>query len=195
MNALRKIYRSVFPVNPLAKHTREGSLVVGSNCDLTRLTVSFPPGCEGKSNLIIGSDCILACHIIIYNPDVKIIIGNRVFIGHETTLFANNRIELKDDILISWGCTLIDTNAHPLKWDDRKMDVINWRQGKKDWTNVENKPVIIENKCWIGFNSIILKGVTVGEGAVVAAGSVVTKRVDPLTIVGGNPAELLKTTE
>jgi acetyltransferase-like isoleucine patch superfamily enzyme len=60
---------------------------------------------------------------------------------------------------------------------------------------VENKPVIIENKCWIGFNSIILKGVTVGEGAVVAAGSVVTKRVDPFTIVGGNPAELLKTTE
>jgi acetyltransferase-like isoleucine patch superfamily enzyme len=48
---------------------------------------------------------------------------------------------------------------------------------------------------WIGFNSIILKGVTIGEGAVIAAGSVVTKDVSPYTIVGGNPAKFLKKIE
>jgi len=53
-------------------------------------------------------------------------------------------------------------------------------------------PVTIENKAWIGARAIILKGVTVSEGAVVAAGSVVTKDVPPWTIVGGNPATILR---
>ena len=53
-------------------------------------------------------------------------------------------------------------------------------------------PVVIEDYVWIGMNSIILKGVTIGKGAVVAAGSVVTKSVPPMTVVGGNPAEVIK---
>lgn len=54
------------------------------------------------------------------------------------------------------------------------------------------QPVKIENNVWIGCNCIILKGVVIGEGAVVAAGSVVTRDVAPKTLVGGNPARLLK---
>lgn len=54
------------------------------------------------------------------------------------------------------------------------------------------RPVKIGDRCWIGCNSIILKGVTLGEGAVVAAGSVVTKDVPPRTLVGGNPARVLR---
>jgi galactoside O-acetyltransferase len=57
---------------------------------------------------------------------------------------------------------------------------------------VIRKPVKIEDKVWIGFNSIILKGVTVGEGAIVGAGSVVTKDVPPYTIVAGNPARIIR---
>jgi acetyltransferase-like isoleucine patch superfamily enzyme len=53
-------------------------------------------------------------------------------------------------------------------------------------------PVVIEDKVWIGFNVIILKGVRVGEGAVVAAGSVVTKDVPPYCVVAGNPAHVVK---
>ena len=192
---LKRIYRYIFRKNAVAKYVKQGSIVVGTNCDISRMTVSFPPGCEGKANVIVGSDCIIYCHIIIYNPDVKIVIGDRVFIGHGTTLFANRKIEIKEDILISWGCTLIDTNAHALKWEDRKNDVINWRSGKKDWSKVEDKEIVINSKSWIGFNSIILKGVTVGEGAIVAAGSVVTKSVDPFTVVAGNPAVFVKKTD
>jgi galactoside O-acetyltransferase len=64
--------------------------------------------------------------------------------------------------------------------------------GKKVWTHVERQPVTIESKAWIGFNVIILKGVTIGEGAIVGAGSVVTKDVPPYTIVGGNPARVIR---
>ncbi|MFN7691728.1 MAG: DapH/DapD/GlmU-related protein, partial [Bacteroidota bacterium] len=58
--------------------------------------------------------------------------------------------------------------------------------------NIASKPIVIHDKVWISFNAIILKGVTIGEGAVVAAGSVVTKDVAPYTMVAGNPAKFIK---
>ena len=64
--------------------------------------------------------------------------------------------------------------------------------GKKDWTHVSCATVIIGNKSWIGFNSIILKGITIGEGAIIGAGSVVTKDVPPWTIVAGNPMRTIR---
>ena len=62
----------------------------------------------------------------------------------------------------------------------------------KNWNVVNSKPIIIHSNVWIGMNCIILKGVTIGQGAIVAAGSVITKDVPPWTIVGGNPARAIK---
>ena len=62
----------------------------------------------------------------------------------------------------------------------------------KNWATVNSKPIKICNDVWIGMNAIILKGVTVGEGAIVAAGAVVTKDVAPYTVVAGNPAVMVK---
>ena len=56
----------------------------------------------------------------------------------------------------------------------------------------EKKPVLIENDVWIGSRSIILPGVKIGKGSVIAAGSIVTKNVAPYTVVGGNPAKTIK---
>ena len=57
------------------------------------------------------------------------------------------------------------------------------------------KPIIVEDKAWIGAGAIITQGVTIGEGAVIAAGSVVNKDVAPMTIVGGVPAKFIKAIE
>ena len=62
----------------------------------------------------------------------------------------------------------------------------------KNWSVVKDAPISIGNKAWIGFGVTILKGVNIGEGAVIAAGSVVTKDVPAYTIVGGNPAKFIK---
>lgn len=63
----------------------------------------------------------------------------------------------------------------------------------KNWDVVKSKPIKICDDAWIGMNCIILKGVTIGEGAIVGAGSVVTKDVPAWTVVAGNPAKVVKT--
>jgi acetyltransferase-like isoleucine patch superfamily enzyme len=99
--------------------------------------------------------------------------------------------------MFSWGCTIIDTNAHSLNSGERLNDVIDWKKGwqYKNWSVVESKAILIKEKCWIGFNSIVMKGVTLEEGTIVAAGSVVTKTSEPYSMIGGNPARFIKKTE
>lgn len=94
----------------------------------------------------------------------------------------------------------MDNDAHAVSWDQRKHDVAaamkQYRDGKgfyrEDWSAVKSAPIIIGNKAWIGMNCIILKGVTIGEGAVVAAGTVVTGDVPAWSVVAGNPARVVR---
>jgi galactoside O-acetyltransferase len=152
-----------------------------------------------KKFLTIGKDCVIESSIVFENQSGKIVIGDRVFIG-SGMLISIDKIEIGNDVMISWGCTIIDNDAHSLQSSERMNDVNNWKRGLeesmpgkyKDWSCVKSKPVKIKDKAWIGFNTIILKGVTIGEGAIVGAGSVVTKDVPDYAVVGGNPAKILK---
>jgi galactoside O-acetyltransferase len=95
-------------------------------------------------------------------------------------------------VIISWGVTIVDHNSHSLQWRHRKEDVRRWAIGEKIWDGVKVAPVTIGSRVWIGFGATILKGVRVGEGAIVAAGAVVTRDVPPYCIVGGNPAREIR---
>jgi galactoside O-acetyltransferase len=97
-----------------------------------------------------------------------------------------------DDVLISWGVTLVDHDSHAIEFEHRMNDVSEWIAGRKDWTHVQRAQVTVEDRVWIGFGAIVLKGITIGTGAVVAAGSLVTKDVAPWTLVGGNPARVIR---
>jgi galactoside O-acetyltransferase len=70
--------------------------------------------------------------------------------------------------------------------------VRNWYAGVKDWSRVDIAPVEIGPRSWLGFNVGILRGVKIGEGAVVGAGSIVTRDVPPWCIVAGNPAKVIR---
>ena len=118
-------------------------------------------------------------------------VGDRTFIGNSLIVIADE-VNIGDDVLVSWGVTIVDHDSHSPEYDLRKHDVINWGDGSKDWTNVRVAAVTICDKVWIGFGASILRGVTVGEGAIVAAQSVVTRDVLPWTMVAGNPARLKK---
>ncbi|MBJ7298107.1 MAG: acyltransferase, partial [Dolichospermum sp.] len=128
--------------------------------------------------------------LIFERENASISIGKRVFISG--SIIAAQRVDIGDDVLVSWGTTIVDHNSHSTSFTLRSNDAVDWLEGKKDWTHVKIAPVKISNKVWIGFNCIILKGVTIGEGAVVGAGSVVTKDVPPWTIVAGNPARIIR---
>ena len=129
--------------------------------------------------------------IVFEKENTTFSMGNGCFIGKSLFSVAES-IEIGNDVLISWGVTIADHNSHSLKFSERQHDVDNWRGHNKHWSGVKVGKVVIQNKVWIGFNAIVLKGVTIGEGAIVGAGSVVTKDVPPFTIVAGNPAKIVR---
>lgn len=139
------------------------------------------------TRLQIGDGTIFEGVIASDRDGSSVSIGRNSFIGGSTIVTAIG-VTIGDDVLVSWGCTIVDHDSHALDWTHRRADVASHYQGVKDWSNVSMRPVTIADKVWIGFNVIVLKGVTIGEGAVVAAGSVVTRDVLPFTLVAGNPA-------
>jgi galactoside O-acetyltransferase len=96
----------------------------------------------------------------------------------------------------------MDNDAHSLQWEQRKNDLTVARdehlsaQGVtfsgKDWAVVKMKPIHIKDRAWIGFNSIILKNVTIGTESVIGAGAVVTDDVPDYSVVAGNPCKIIK---
>ena len=142
-------------------------------------------------SLIVGSDSIVKCRIDFDGIGGRVLIGDRCFIG-ASHLVCRRQISIGNDVIISWGVTVVDHNSHSLYWKYRKHDVSDWIRGKKDWSFVDVRPVVISDKVWIGFGAKILKGVVIGEGAVVGAGSVVTRDIPAFAVVAGNPAQVIK---
>ena len=144
-----------------------------------------------KNTLIVGNESFIQTKIVYERPMASIYIGNRTFIGQGLFSIAE-RVDVGDNVLISWGVTILDHHAHSIKFSERSNDVTDWLADRKNWSCVPISPVRIENKVWIGANSIVLKGVTINEGAIIGAGSVVTRDVPPWTIVAGNPARIIR---
>lgn len=149
----------------------------------------------------IGNDSTLGCEIVFESEAGKVSIGNHTFINGDTRLISRSSITIGNYVTISWGCTIYDHNSHSLDYIERQKDIdrqlTDHRNGKnfihsKDWSVVKSRPIIIKDNAWIGFNCIILGGVTIGEGAIVGAGSVVREDVEPWTVVAGNPVVLVK---
>jgi len=143
----------------------------------------------GYGSIFVGDNVTIggnATFIVSYkrNPDPTISIGDHVYIGYATVLSCADSITIGDRVLIAEGCSIYDNNNHPIDPEDRAN---NEPVGLKDIA-----PVVIEDDAWIGAHSIILKGVIVRRGSVVAAGSVVTKSVPAMTVVAGNPAKVVK---
>jgi galactoside O-acetyltransferase len=146
---------------------------------------------QRAGHLRVGQGSIVNCRIDFDGREGRVQIGDRCFIG-ASHLVCREKITLGDDVIISWGVTVVDHNSHSLDWEHRRNDVTDWARGEKDWRHVDIRPVVIHDKVWIGFGASILKGVIIGEGAVVGAGSMVTRDVPAYTVVAGNPARPIK---
>ena len=125
-------------------------------------------------------------------PHASIRIGSRSEINHGCDVDVLQSLTLGDDVLIAAQVYIADHDAHNPDWTLRANDHLDRREGRKDWSVVPHAPVRIEDKAWIGRRAMVLKGVTIGTGAIVAAGAVVTRSVEPWTVVAGVPAQPIK---
>ena len=105
-------------------------------------------------------------------------LGRNVFVNQNCTFYDLGGLEIGDDVMIGPNVSLI-TSGHPVEPSRRRDGVIA-------------KPIVIERNVWIGAGATIIGGVTIGENAVVAAAAVVTRNVPPNTLVGGNPAKIIR---
>jgi acetyltransferase-like isoleucine patch superfamily enzyme len=129
----------------------------------------------------VGKDCMLEHDLHFrydgpWRPGPSIVIGDRAFLGVACEFNITDHIRIGDDCLIASGCKFIDHDHGMVEGVP-----MNRQQGPE-------APIVLENNVWLGANVIVLKGVTIGCGAVVAAGAVVTKSVPPREIWGGVPA-------
>jgi acetyltransferase-like isoleucine patch superfamily enzyme len=153
----------------ISRHFKEHGLVVASG--------GFP-----LPKVISRGGDIYAENIQLYSgvrlevgPVGTIRIGKGTYINRNSVVVAETLVDIGRNCRIAWDVVIMDSDLHPLP--DGRPDA---------------RPVTIEENVWIGCRSIILKGVRIGTGAVVAAGAVVTKDVPPRTVVGGVPARVLR---
>lgn len=109
-------------------------------------------------------------------PSPVVQIGKYGSIGDRTQIHCGSKVIIGDYVLISWDVNIIEYDYH-----------------SPGGGVPELSPIVIEDEVWIGARCIIVKGVTIGKGSIIGAGSVVTKNVPPYSLAAGNPAKIIKT--
>ncbi len=149
-----------------------------------------------KEAIIVGENSVVRGELFIFAHGGRIEIGEDCYIGQGTRIWSTESIRIGDRVQIAHNVNILDNNSHSLDPTIRYRhykQIMTSGHPKTNTFDMQSAPVVIEDDVWIGFNSIILKGVSIGKGAVVAAGSVVTKNVPACVIVAGNPATIVKT--
>jgi acetyltransferase-like isoleucine patch superfamily enzyme len=142
----------------------KGKIILGQNVYLH----SFPDGSMHRTALST------------YFNNSVIVIGDNCRLNG-TIIHCNERIEIGKNCMFGPGTVIVDNDSHRIV-----TDFIERRK------KPESKPILINDNVWIGMNCTVLKGVTIGENSIVAAGSLVTKDVFENSLVGGHPAELIR---
>ncbi len=141
----------------------------------------------------VGSHTHILGELLTFAHGGEISIASYCYLGEHSRIWSANKISIGHRVLISHSVNIFDSLTHPIsatKRHEQFSEIIT--SGHPKQMELDSAPVVIGNDVWIGCFSIILKGVTIGEGAIVGAGSVVTKDVPPWTIVAGNPAKIIR---
>ncbi len=148
---------------------------------LNRLTFNDADAVRALFSELIGKkvdDSFLLCPPFYTTGGADISVGRNVFINQNCTFYDLGGLDIADDVMIGPNVSII-TSSHPVAPAQRRAFVIA-------------NPIVIERNVWIAAGATIIGGVTVGENSVVAAASVVTRDVVPNTLVGGNPARVIR---
>lgn len=145
------------------------------------------PDVTGHARIYIGDDVNVFGHLGITSgrilDDPTLIIRDRTDIGHNVFIVVNREVIIEEEVNIASYVRIADSDAHPR---DPEM-----RAQRLPPAPEEIKPVRICRRAWIGQGSYIMKGVTIGEGAIVGANSVVITDIPPFSVALGNPARVV----
>ena len=147
----------------------------------SRITLRGAPKIVNQGRMTFGErvrlDSTVAKLEMVVMPGGHLEVGNNVFINYGSSLVSSKHVKVGNDVLIGTHVMVMDCDFH--------------RVEDKSW-DTSGEEIVLEDRVWLGNRSIVLKGVTVGHDAVVAAGSVVTKDVPPRTVVAGVPAKVVR---
>jgi acetyltransferase-like isoleucine patch superfamily enzyme len=149
-----------------------------------------------RDNILIGTKTIVDGELLIFKSGGKIEIGDYCYIGLGSKIWSGESVTLGNFVFISHNVNIFDTNSHMMNSFERAKAFKQLIDEGCPPLNeiIITSPIIIEDYVWINFNAIILKGIKIGKGAIIAAGAVVTKDVPEYAIVAGNPAKIVKFT-
>lgn len=162
-------YGRSFTINGRIFLRNHGTLTIGDSVTINSSFAANPIGGDTNSILYVAPMAVLR-------------IGNN-FKFSNSTIFCKNHIEIGNDVMIGGSCKIYDSDFHSVFFNDRII---------LDDINSKSKPIYIEDGAFIGAHSIILKGVTIGTGSVIGAGSVLTRSTGPNELWAGNPAKFIK---
>jgi acetyltransferase-like isoleucine patch superfamily enzyme len=155
---------------PFCRRHQLASIEIGSNVRINNKLYENPAGISHRSVLVAN------------RPGARLVIGNHVGMSG-VVLYCTTNIIIEDHVNLGVGVMVYDTDFHPINAYARRV------RGDK---SVKSAPVRICEDVWVGANATILKGVTIGERSIVAAGAVVIKDVPNDVIVAGVPAKIVK---
>ncbi len=157
----------VFAGTPYFRKHPSGTITIGDACSFR--------SAEWSNSIGLNRRCYLEAAL-----DAEIVIGsNSGFSG--AIISASASIRIGDNVLCGGNCTIVDSNRHPLDVDGRRTNA----PGKSD-------PIVIGNDVFLGMNVVVLKGVTIGAGTIVAANSVVSSSLPEKVLAGGSPARVIR---
>lgn len=129
--------------------------------------------------------------IVTRAPGAKIVIGNNVGISG-ATIYARKGIYIGDNTAIGGNCKILDNDFHPIEAEER-IKLLKDPHGGNTIESIPSKEIYIGRNCFIGCNTIILKGTKLGDNCVVGAGAVVSGDFRDNCVIAGNPAKIIKT--
>jgi len=152
-----------------------------------RFSITRMPFVVGHAKIYIGDQVNFFGQVDILSGRIfdepRLVLGDRVDIGHNVVFLVNKEIVIEDNVNVATGVRFMDSDAHPRDTAERIADLPPRPE--------EIKPVRVCRNAWIGQNAFILKGVTIGEGAIIGVNSVVVTDVPPYCVAMGNPARVV----
>lgn len=166
--------------------------VLGSKSRLGWSASIFNGSADSKT-ISVGANSIIKGELLVFPHGGQIVIGDWCYVGEGTRIWSAQLVEIGNRVMLSHNVNILDNLTHPLSSRLRHQHFRHIATvGHPKSIDLGERPVRICDDAWIAAGASVLRGVTVGRGAIVGAGAIVTKDVEPWTVVGGNPARVIR---